>query len=461
MLSRLIKEEKKQYRIESPLLLLFSMPFIVWQMGVLFFSGTSMSLFGRTPIPVEQDVTVAVIAAGYLVSIFALCLFPRKAVLMERILLPFALLSTVLMLFPFSARLLSLLSYISVFCCVFSIGAMLSVASQHFTVETTWRDGIISMTGGGMMIAVLQNDLFRVSFTAFTVFSILLIAAETLFFFAIPLKITARYVSREDGAKMPAILFIGIWLVIGFSTLLICFASSYAESVENGVSALYLSAAVMAVLLYFIRKRRGAETVRIFGVFFSVAIFGFVLAYLSLQLPALRIPACICMGFVVVLANLWTFFSAVAFRVHPIGWIGALGAATGLVLAMLHSGILELLRDNLSLLYGLYAAFSVALLIIYYYLEPYFTRAWVRLQDERKTGGARKEKYSAASFARLSEQEGILAELILDGYSETAAASRMNITLNTQKGYRKNLYSKLGIHTKRELFELANRKDSR
>lgn len=42
MLSRLIKEEKKQYRIESPLLLLFSMPFIVWQMGVLFFSGTSM-----------------------------------------------------------------------------------------------------------------------------------------------------------------------------------------------------------------------------------------------------------------------------------------------------------------------------------------------------------------------------------------------------------------------------------
>ncbi|MBE6349102.1 MAG: helix-turn-helix transcriptional regulator, partial [Spirochaetaceae bacterium] len=33
-------------------------------------------------------------------------------------------------------------------------------------------------------------------------------------------------------------------------------------------------------------------------------------------------------------------------------------------------------------------------------------------------------------------------------------AKEMNITLNTQKSYRKNLYTKLNIHSRRELFNL-------
>lgn len=54
----------------------------------------------------------------------------------------------------------------------------------------------------------------------------------------------------------------------------------------------------------------------------------------------------------------------------------------------------------------------------------------------------------------LSQQEGNLARLILAGYSEGQIAKEMNISLNTQKGYRKNLYCKLDIHSKRELFKL-------
>ena len=57
----------------------------------------------------------------------------------------------------------------------------------------------------------------------------------------------------------------------------------------------------------------------------------------------------------------------------------------------------------------------------------------------------------------LSEKERQLAALILQGHAESSIASTMGITLNTQKSYRKNLYNKLEIHSKRELFGLAAR----
>lgn len=59
-------------------------------------------------------------------------------------------------------------------------------------------------------------------------------------------------------------------------------------------------------------------------------------------------------------------------------------------------------------------------------------------------------------FDSLSEQEQILVSLVLDGHTESSVAKMMNITLNTEKSYRKNVYSKLNIHSKRELFDLAN-----
>lgn len=162
---RLIQKENGKYKIGNSLILLFSAPFIVWQMGVLYYSGTTMSLFGRTPIPLTQEDTIAVIAAGYIVSMLFMCLFPKKTILAERILLPVAFTATVLMLFPFSSAVVTVLFYIEAFICTFSIGTMVSVAANQFTVETTWRDGVLAAVFGGTLIALLQNDLFQVSFT--------------------------------------------------------------------------------------------------------------------------------------------------------------------------------------------------------------------------------------------------------------------------------------------------------
>lgn len=461
---RLIQKENGKYKIGNSLILLFSAPFIVWQMGVLYYSGTTMSLFGRTPIPLTQEDTIAVIAAGYIVSMLFMCLFPKKTILAERILLPVAFTATVLMLFPFSSAVVTVLFYIEAFICTFSIGTMVSVAANQFTVETTWRDGVLAAVFGGTLIALLQNDLFQVSFTAFTILSILLIALNTLFYYLIPAKTETEYVSTKNKVTMPKILFFGLWVVNAFSTLLLCLASSFAESVPHGISVLYLSAAIMTLLLHFIRKRFGAKSIRIYGIFFALSILGFVLAYLSISVPALRYVALGLLAFNVVLAVLWIFFAVAAFQIYPTRFIGVIGAGVGIVLAAFHSGLQEALRNNIPLLYGIYAALSVVLLIVYFILEPYFTHAWNKRNapaSEPETPlpeQSEKQKQPPHPFDCLSEQERILAALIMDGYTESSAAKTMNITLNTEKGYRKSLYFKLDIHSKRELFEIANQK---
>ncbi len=104
--------------------------------------------------------------------------------------------------------------------------------------------------------------------------------------------------------------------------------------------------------------------------FFALSVLGFVLSYLSLRIPFLRYPSLVLLGFIVVLAVLWTFFAAVSFGIYPTRFIGAIGAGMGLTLALFHSSLQELLRDNIALLYGIYAALSVVLLIVYFFWNP-------------------------------------------------------------------------------------------
>lgn len=59
------------------------------------------------------------------------------------------------------------------------------------------------------------------------------------------------------------------------------------------------------------------------------------------------------------------------------------------------------------------------------------------------------------SYASLSGQELRIAQYILSGYTNPQIACSLGITLNTVKSYRKNLYSKLQIHSIKELHNLS------
>jgi DNA-binding NarL/FixJ family response regulator len=66
---------------------------------------------------------------------------------------------------------------------------------------------------------------------------------------------------------------------------------------------------------------------------------------------------------------------------------------------------------------------------------------------------------SAAQADTLTHRERDILELLVEGVDVQAAALRLGITVNTARGYVKNLYRKLGVHNQLELLAVARRRD--
>lgn len=444
----------EKIKIKPSALVFFSAAFTIWQMGIVYFSGTSLSLFGRVPVQTDQQITTGLIATGYLLSILIMSLFPRHMVVIERFMFFVAVVATAGTFLPVPSHTMSAFFYATIFCCVFSIGGLASIATQLFSLETAWTDGIIGIACSGVVIALLQNDFVRFDFTVFMVLSLVLILGLLIFHLKLPAKITVEYAAKKSSQIKPIIPYTGLFLLILFPTMLLLMASSIAETVTNGVSIMYGCAAIFAVLLNLIKKTLGARSIKVYSIFFMLTPLGFVCTILQGHVPAMGFAACVFFAFSVVLSSMYLFFLASAFNLYPSRFVAVQGTAIGFFLAMAHSLVLEVFRSNIFALYCIYLFLSVLLMVIYYLLEPYFMYSWKKNMDGNGDGKENKAKPDIPSLINLSIQEQNLAYHILEGLSESEIAKEMNISLNTQKSYRKNLYIKLNIHSKRELFKL-------
>ena len=77
--SLLIQNDLKRVHISTPLLLVSSIGNAV-MMGILLYSGQTLSLSGRTPLPVMVGDMSPLIAAAYIVSIAFVYFFPQYSV---------------------------------------------------------------------------------------------------------------------------------------------------------------------------------------------------------------------------------------------------------------------------------------------------------------------------------------------------------------------------------------------
>jgi DNA-binding NarL/FixJ family response regulator len=69
-----------------------------------------------------------------------------------------------------------------------------------------------------------------------------------------------------------------------------------------------------------------------------------------------------------------------------------------------------------------------------------------------------RERGGESRPGALTRRERDILELLVSGVDPQAAALRMGITVNTARGYVKNLYSKLGVHNQLELLAVARRR---
>lgn len=383
MKQKVYEYDGSRIHVYSPFLLGFSAAFVIWQMGIVYFSGTVLSIFNRMPVVLVDSVQTAMIVSGYIFSVLFILLFSSYIVHALRFIFFVAFVCSVLLLFPFTMPIYSLLCYIEIFCCVFSIGTMACEAVQLFTVCTVWYDAVIGMMVAGVAICVMQNDFIKLSFSVFAVISVFLTAFMFIFQILIPSQISVcsiisppKKYTDPNGKNMFCYHFDSRFhcflLLIALSTLLLVMEISVAESITNGVSLMYLSGACFAVIVFFVCRKSNLYLSKIYHVFFMLAPIGFAFAIGASFLSWLSFLACIFFGFTVALSNMWIYFLSLSYTEHPSKLVYIVGTMIGFIVIFVHSIILVVFHRNIHILLYVYLILSIILMILMYLYESYF-----------------------------------------------------------------------------------------
>lgn len=453
--------EALRKEIPLPLLLCFSL-FVTWQMGVIFFSSNTLSIDGRTPLPIEADSTTILIVAGYLLTIGFMLLFPRKIVWAERISAGIALVAIGGLFLPVSPETQTLLFYIHYFFCIFMIGFETALMVNLFSERSTILHLTLLYPFAEFLVAILQNEWFPIPFSVFHIFSILALIGMLVFFFWLPGGQWPLLARKKDGFARPKKFFSKIYLMLFLGGLLTLFGNSLAETVPHGVSLYYLSAAAMALVLFFLWRHKSIHPLTCCPYLVGLSSLGFLLVPLSGYFPAIGSLICVLAAAGMVMLSLYALVGIAIMNRYPSRTVTPIIIFLAFLTVLIHALLLEAFRDALGLLSVLYFSIAVAVALLYFVLQPHLLYAFhthpkEEVEPQAPAPSAAAKALEENSFDRLSPQELRLAELILQGYTNSEIADAMYLTIGTVKGYRKNLYSKLQIHSKRELFELAQK----
>ncbi len=380
---------------------------------------------------------------------------------------------TIALYLPLGNKLLAALIGAQTFCCVFLIGVCISVAVNLFTEKTELYDILVTAVFADIIIAVLQNDIFPVSYGVFHAFTTAALCLILFFFFRLPAKQWPEYVKKGDVITKPKRLFAGVFFLIGISCILSLFGNAVSESVPHGVTIFSLSTALGGVIVFLIWKLLGVSPIKCGKVLIALGAVGFLFAVAGSQHEGFLYVACVLLGCGNLACCLSAFFGIALADRYPSRFITPTIIILAVVTVVIHTALLEALRDNVSMLYIIYAIPALIACVAYLILEPHLIwSAWredIHMPESTDKGEDTGSEAPAASDSlvtleailtphadgTLSGQELRIAGLILNGYTGTEIAAMLKISENTVKGYRKNLYAKLNIHSMKELFMLT------
>ena len=481
-------------RIDVPVYVLaFMQCYTLWQFGIIYYSGKSLSILGRTPLPVEIETISMTVLLGGMASILLTYLFPYRLVRIFRTALPAALLGTLLLFFPLPNAVLALSFSLSVFVNFLLFGCGHGMVILLFTEQTAMKTIAVETLVTAPFIILLQGDIFEISYTIVNTLAVVVIALIWFSAWRLPdQRLPLQFAQKEDRGGVPKLIFAGMFFLIFMATLLMEMALSVGESVRHGTATIYAVSFLGGLLFLLLWKRLKLPPLQIFPKFLSIMCVGFVLVMASFVFPQLRITACATLGLSFVVFMFISYFGQYVFRLYPSRWIVPAFPAMILLAVVVHTLTLDWLREHLTALYVGYAVVAAVMLVVYLQLEPFLSyhrshtdhhlhkqAALVPVVGSQNretevvqaTTTALEQRVVApeavlpanepcadvypTAFKALSPTECAVADLILRGFTFSEIAARLNMKENAQRFHRKNIYLKLGVHSRKELFELV------
>ena len=289
-MNHLILTENQKKRQELPLwmLLCFAM-FTFWQMGFIYFIGPSLTIDGKTPLPIDMDNATALIAVCYVLSILWMIFLPRTVVRTQRIATGAALISALGLFLPLSEDALRLLVYVQIFSCCLMIGFETFVMVNYFSERSIIRHLTAAYGVAVGAIAVLQNEFLPISFPTFRFIMVAALVLLFIFFLRLPAgrEVQPRYVKKSDGLAPPRKLLFGTYLLVFVCSLMAVSGPAISGEVRHGVFITYLVDALVSCFMYFLYRKANIHPFRLIPVLVGLGGLGFLLMFAATQTPAL------------------------------------------------------------------------------------------------------------------------------------------------------------------------------
>lgn len=469
MVTSLIAENQKKLQKYSFFYLICFAMFSFWQMGFIYFMGPSLTINGRTPLPVSMDNITMLIAVAYILSIAFMLALPRFVVFAQRITLLLSIVSAVGLFFTFPDGVLRILVYMQVFCCCFMIGFETFIIVNYFSEKTAICHMTLAYGISVALIAIVQNDFVPISFPIFRFATVAALILLAFFVFRVPAKkeYFPRYVKKTDNAVKPQKLLIGTFILVFVSSLMAVSGPSIAGEGTYGVFILYVADAAVSVFLYIAYKYFNLHPFRLVTACLAIGSVGFLLMFAATDVPVLFYVACTCIGIGMVPCQMLPLYNVVLMKSYPSRFLSPLTIALALVAVLVQGSFVEIFRNSPSMLYLVYAIVMVVLVIIYLQIEPYFLYNFKKkiFQDPESVvsvesdDSAKEESIPEEDniFSVLSKRELEVVDLIAGGYSNADIAKQLFISVHTVNDHTKNIYRKLDVHSRYELTALVNK----
>ncbi|MBQ9969572.1 MAG: helix-turn-helix transcriptional regulator [Oscillospiraceae bacterium] len=167
--------------------------------------------------------------------------------------------------------------------------------------------------------------------------------------------------------------------------------------------------------------------------------------------------------------SLVPLFGLLVSKEYPSRFIAPAIITIAMLAVIIHSAILEMFRNSVTLLNFCYLCIMVLTAMVFLLTEPYliyamkrrFVSAPAELPEEKTQEFVNEIKAEASLLPldSLTKRELEVAHLISSGYTNPDIAKMLFISEYTVKDHAKNIYRKLGVNGRRELIAKINRMD--
>ena len=478
--SILIENQKKRRDIPLWMLVCFSM-FSFWQMGFIFyFLEPSSAIDGKIPLPINIDYGTTLTVVCYILGILTMVFLPKIIVWTQRIATGVALISAVAFFLPLPDDILRFNIYLQIFCCCLMISFETFLVVNYFSEKSSIKYLTFGYGIAVFLIALIQNEVVAIPFSTFRFLMVGALVLLFIFFLCMPAgsEHLPQFVKKSDGLIAPKKMMWGAYLIAFIAALMGVGGPAVVGKVEHGVSIMYLVVALSSFTMYFIHKKANIHPFRMAPLFVGLGGFGFLVMLVSAYVPALSYVACILIGFGMTVCMLAPLYGVPIMKAYPSRYVASAIIGLAITAVLIHAVIAEMFLGAPIALYIFYAVVMAVLVFVFTQVEPFLMFALRRRisddivpvaeEDAKKAPivetEVKPEPVSVTSekdasddpLLKLSSKKREVAQLICLGYTNKDIATTLYLSEHTVKGYVKDIYITLDVHSRMELAVLVN-----